>query len=104
NMIISEINYLYSAIINANNKIKKLQKMLIPNKYTKKERKILQIKVDELIKGGEKKKNFYKEKIMRRSKIKTKKTYYPINQQNYLLLSMNNINSNKEIKSHYAKT
>lgn len=65
NLIISEMNYLYSAIINANNKIKKLQKMLIPKKYTKKERKILQIKIDELIKGGEKKKSFYKEKKMR---------------------------------------
>lgn len=66
NLIISEMNYLYSAIINANNKIKKLQKMLIPKKYTKKERKILQVKIDELIKGGDKKKTFYKEKTMRR--------------------------------------
>jgi hypothetical protein len=69
-MIISEINYLYIGIINANNKINKLRKMSIPDKYTKKERKILQMKVDELIKDTKKKKNFYKEKTMRNKVMK----------------------------------
>jgi hypothetical protein len=38
--------------------------MLIPEKYIKKEKKILQIKVDELINQGNNKKKFYKQKRM----------------------------------------
>ena len=65
NIIISEINYLYINIINANNKLKKLRKMLIPEKYTNKEKKSLQTNIDRLINQQNNKTQFYKEKKMR---------------------------------------
>ena len=64
NLIISEINYSYINIINANNKIIKLRRMLIPEKFIKKEKKTIQLKIDELINKNNKKKKFYNQKTM----------------------------------------
>ena len=44
--------------------------MLIPERYTKKEKKSLQINIDRLINQGNKKTKFYKEKTMRRKIVK----------------------------------
>jgi DNA-directed RNA polymerase subunit beta' len=49
NIVTSQINLLYIDIINHNNKIYKLKKMLIPNLLLNKEKEILQRKVDKVI-------------------------------------------------------
>lgn len=64
NIIISEINYNYINIININNKIKKLRKLLIPEKFIKNEKKKIQLKVDELINQNQKTKKFFRQKTM----------------------------------------
>lgn len=48
-IIVTDLNLLYSNIINSNNKIKKLRNMHIPEKYLSFEKNILQIKIDQLI-------------------------------------------------------
>ena len=64
NVIVSEINYSYISIINTNNKIAKLKKMLIPEKFIKKEKNLMQVKVDELIGQGSSGRKYYKQKAM----------------------------------------
>jgi len=48
-VITTDLNQLYSKIININNKITKLKKMLIQEKYLNNEKSILQDNVNELI-------------------------------------------------------
>lgn len=48
-IIITDVNFLYANIINSNNKIIKLRKMYIPEKFLNNEKYILQDKVDKLI-------------------------------------------------------
>lgn len=53
-IITTDLNQLYSKIININNKITKLKKMLIQGKYLNNEKAILQETVNELIVNNEK--------------------------------------------------
>lgn len=53
-IITTDLNQLYSKIININNKITKLKKMLIQGKYLNNEKSILQESVNELIVNNEK--------------------------------------------------
>ncbi len=53
-IITTDLNQLYSKIININNKITKLKKMLIQGKYLNNEKSILQESVSELIMNNEK--------------------------------------------------
>jgi DNA-directed RNA polymerase subunit beta' len=48
-IIITDINFLYSNIININNKILKLRKMSVPETFLYNEKILLQDKVDKLI-------------------------------------------------------
>lgn len=48
-IITTDLNLLYSNIINSSNKIKKLRKMHVPEKFLNFEKYTLQIKVDQLI-------------------------------------------------------
>jgi DNA-directed RNA polymerase subunit beta' len=48
-LITTDLNFLYSNIINSNNKIKKIRKMSVPEIFLKREKTILQEKVDKLI-------------------------------------------------------
>jgi len=53
-IITTDLNQLYSKIININNKITKLKKMLIQEKYLNNEKTILQESVNEIIINNEK--------------------------------------------------
>jgi DNA-directed RNA polymerase subunit beta' len=53
-IITTDLNQLYCKIININNKITKLKKMLIQEKYLNNEKSILQESVNELIINNEK--------------------------------------------------
>lgn len=48
-IITTDLNLLYSNIINSNNKIKKLRKMYVPEKFLNSEKNTLQTKIDQLI-------------------------------------------------------
>lgn len=48
-IIASDLNFLYSKIIESNNKIKKLRKMSVPEYFLNNEKNILQETVDKLI-------------------------------------------------------
>lgn len=47
--ITTDLNFLYSNILNISNKIKKLQKMSVPNNFLNNEKYTLQIKIDKLL-------------------------------------------------------
>lgn len=51
-IITTDLNQLYSKIININNKITKLKKMLIQEKYLNNEKNILQESVNETIRNN----------------------------------------------------
>lgn len=92
NIIISEINYNYINIININSKIKKLRKLLIPEKFIKNEKKKIQVKIDELINQNQKTKKFYKKKTMwlefkRNSKLLNTNNFTFRQEENYFLKS-----------------
>lgn len=53
-IITTDLNQLYSQIININNKITKLKKMMIKGKYLNNEKNILQENVNELITNNKK--------------------------------------------------
>ena len=63
-VITTDLNYLYSNIVNSNNKILKLRKMSVPEKFLNSEKYILQIKVDNLINPSKNKKSNSTEKTM----------------------------------------
>lgn len=65
NIITSEINYLYINLINSNKKISKLKKMSIPEKFINKEKKTLQIKLDQIINEKNNGQKFYKQTTLR---------------------------------------
>lgn len=48
-IIVTDVNFLYGNIINSNNKIIKLRKMYVPERFLNNEKFILQDKVDKLI-------------------------------------------------------
>lgn len=48
-IIVTDVNFLYGNIINSNNKIIKLRKMYVPERFLNNEKLILQDKVDKLI-------------------------------------------------------
>lgn len=48
-IVTTDLNYLYSNIVNSNNKIFKLRKMSVPEDFLSGEKYTLQIKVDNLI-------------------------------------------------------
>lgn len=64
-IITTDLNYLYSNIINSNNKIIKLRKMAVPEQFLNNEKYTLQIKVDNLISPNKTDKNKNTEKNVR---------------------------------------
>lgn len=54
-IITTDLNYIYSSIINNNNKIHKLKQMKIPENYLINEKQSLQEKINNLIDGSTKK-------------------------------------------------
>lgn len=72
-VIITDLNLLYSKIINVNNKIKKIKKMLIPDKFLTTEINSLQISVESLINNDNTKNNASLQISLLLSKIKKAK-------------------------------
>ena len=64
-IITTEINFLYSNIINSNNKILKLKKMAVPDAFLNNEKYFLQTKIDNLINSNQQKPFKNKEKNLR---------------------------------------
>lgn len=70
-IIITDVNFLYSNIININNKIMKLRKMFVPETFLYNEKISLQDKVDKLIHNEKISNNDLKSNNMRHKKYKT---------------------------------
>lgn len=56
-VVTTDINFLYTKIINSNNKINKLKKMSVPDPFLNTEKLKLQLAVDQLIKKEKSNKN-----------------------------------------------
>lgn len=67
-IITTDLNFLYSKIINSNNKIIKLRKMSVPETFLNNEKNILQETVDRLISNEKNTKTEVKNNILRLKK------------------------------------
>lgn len=72
-IIVTDVNFLYSNIINTNNKILKLRKMSVSETFLYNEKISLQDKVDKLINNEKTNNNDVKANNMRYKKTRTRK-------------------------------
>lgn len=72
-VVTSDINFLYSKIINSNNRITKLKKMQVSEIFLKNEKYVLQETIDSLLDNGKNGKTLLNKKTIWLEKFQSKK-------------------------------